>query len=195
MRLAMAQGMHTRMPVEHLGEKEVQRCRKIWWTIYILDREMTSLMGLPQSINDDHIHTELPVFAEAQRTQSLHMHIKLSRIVAEINSSKPLDPVVCVCVCVCVDETAVYAIDGRLNRTFLLSTKTALASIAGLADELRHFFPLHLDRTASGVSRISACLHLLYHQVLFPVATLSRTDSLTLLSALCSPLDRCSSVF
>ena len=89
MRLAMAQGMHTRMPVEHLGEKEVQRCRKIWWTIYILDREMTSLMGLPQSINDDHIHTELPVFAEAQRTQSLHMHIKLSRIVAEINSSKP----------------------------------------------------------------------------------------------------------
>lgn len=89
MRLAMAQGMHTRMPAESLGENMVQRCRKIWWTIYILDREMTSLMGLPQSINDDHVHTDLPVFpGSVLKTASLHMHIKLSRITAEINSSK-----------------------------------------------------------------------------------------------------------
>lgn len=59
---------------------------------------------------------------------------------------------------------AVYAIDGRLNRNFLVRTKSALAHIARLADELRDAFPLHLDRAVSGVSRISAYLHLLYHQ-------------------------------
>ncbi|KAJ5772423.1 hypothetical protein N7520_002952 [Penicillium odoratum] len=146
MRMAMAEGMHTQMPVEYLGEKLVQRCRKIWWTVYILDREMTSLMGLPQSLSDDHVNTLLPEFpGSAQRTAGINMHIKLSRIIAEISS-------------------AVYAIDGRLNRNFLVRTKSSLASIARLADELNETFPLHLDRTTSGVSRTSACLHLLYHQ-------------------------------
>lgn len=59
---------------------------------------------------------------------------------------------------------AVYAIDGRLNRNFLVRTKSALASIARLSDELHKAFPLHLDRATSGVSRISAYLNLLYHQ-------------------------------
>lgn len=89
MRMAMAEGMHTQMPIEYLGENMVQRCRKIWWTVYILDREMTSLMGLPQSLNDDHIDTHLPAFPHSiQRTAAIGMHIKLSRIIAEINSSK-----------------------------------------------------------------------------------------------------------
>lgn len=87
--MAMAEGMHTQMPTEYLGQHVVQRCRKIWWTVYILDREMTSLMGLPQSINDDHVNTQLPTFPECvQRTAAIGMHIKLSRIVAKINSSQ-----------------------------------------------------------------------------------------------------------
>jgi hypothetical protein len=86
--MAMAQGMHTRMPVEDLGYDTVQRCGKIWWTVYILDREMTSLMGLPQSINDRYVQTQLPTFSDQADTVSLGMHIKLSQIVAEVNSSK-----------------------------------------------------------------------------------------------------------
>lgn len=88
MRIAMAQGMHTSMPVEALGHDMVQRSGKIWWTIYILDREMTSLMGLPQSINDRYVQTQLPTFADPSETMSLGMHIKLSQIIAEVNSSK-----------------------------------------------------------------------------------------------------------
>ncbi|KAJ5595536.1 uncharacterized protein N7459_001744 [Penicillium hispanicum] len=146
MRMAMAEGMHTQMPIEYLGEPMVQRCRKIWWTVYILDREMTSLMGLPQSLSDNHVNTLLPEFpGSIQRTAGIGMHIKLSRIIAEINGT-------------------VYAIDGRLNRNFLILTKTALARIASVADELRTAFPLHLDRAVSGVSRTAAYLHLLYHQ-------------------------------
>ncbi|CAI7616057.1 unnamed protein product [Penicillium manginii] len=146
MRMAMAEGMHTQMPIEYLGENMVQRCRKIWWTVYILDREMTSLMGLPQTLNDDQINTLLPSFpGSPQRTAAIGMHIRLSRIIAEINGS-------------------VYAIDGRINRNFLVRTKSALANIASLADELRRAFPLQMDRDISGVSRISAYLHLLYHQ-------------------------------
>jgi hypothetical protein len=87
--MAMAEGMHTQMPIEYLGESMVQRCRKIWWTVYILDREMTSLMGLPQTLNDDQINTLLPTFpGSMQRTAAIGMHIRLSRIIAEINGCK-----------------------------------------------------------------------------------------------------------
>lgn len=87
MRTALAYGMHTDMPVQRLGEAQVERCRRIWWTVYILDRQMTSLMGLPQSVHDGNIHCQLPVFPESnQRTTTLDMHIKLARVIAEISN-------------------------------------------------------------------------------------------------------------
>lgn len=50
---------------------------------------MTSLMGLPQTISDNDVHTLLPTYPDMEkRTSGLEMHIKLSRIVAEISSSE-----------------------------------------------------------------------------------------------------------
>jgi len=89
MRIALAEGMHTDMPIE-LGEPLVQRCRKIWWSIYILDRQMSSQMGLPLSIQDDDISCKLTYFAgSTQRTAALKMQIRLARIYSEISRSKP----------------------------------------------------------------------------------------------------------
>lgn len=52
-----------------------------------------------------------------------------------------------------------------MNKNFLTSTKDVLASVADQADELRRTFPLPLDRNGlQGISRISAYLHLMYHQ-------------------------------
>jgi proline utilization trans-activator len=88
MRIALIQGMHTDMPIENLGESLVQRCRKIWWTVYVLDRQMTGLMGLPQSIRDNDISCQIPTFVgSAQRAAALNMQIKLARIYAEIARS------------------------------------------------------------------------------------------------------------
>ncbi|KAI5926861.1 hypothetical protein F4810DRAFT_492398 [Camillea tinctor] len=145
-RIALVYGMHTEMPILDLGEQHVQRCRRIWWTVYVLDRQMTSLMGLPQSVRDEDIETKIPTFqGSTQRTVALSMQIRLSRIIAEINAS-------------------IYGASGRLNQKFLTSTKAALENIAGLADELRCSLPLRLNQSGHGVSRVSAYLHLLYNQ-------------------------------
>lgn len=161
--MALSQGMHMDMPVQYLGEAVVERCRRIWWTVYVLDREMTSLMGVPQSIHDEDMCPQLPTFAGSmQRAAALGMQVKLSRTIAAINGGKKA-----------LSEawrreltgTAIYGPDGRLRRKFLSTTKKVLGSIAGLADELRLQFPVHLDKSFSGMSRASASLHLLYHQV------------------------------
>ncbi|KAL4738952.1 hypothetical protein BDV11DRAFT_205570 [Aspergillus similis] len=145
MRMAMSYGMHTRMPIGDSDQQVVERCQKIWWTVYILDRHLTSIQGLPQSVDDHFVQTDLPSFmGSPEKIATMSMHIKLCRSLADISST-------------------VYAIDGRLNRTFLLSTKAALSNLAKHADELHEAFPLCLDGT-EGISRTSAYLHLFYQQ-------------------------------
>lgn len=147
MRIALIQGMHTDMPVMNLGEVVVQRCRKIWWTIFILDRHMTSLMGLPQSIRDEDVSCQLPNYQNSpQRAAALNMQIKLAKVHADIAST-------------------VYGSKGRLRKKFVLSIKTVLEKLAGLAEELRTSFPLHADEHFSGISRLPAHSHLYYYQV------------------------------
>lgn len=89
MRIGQANGMHTDMPVEELGQPLVERCRKIWWTVCVLDRQMTSLMGIPQTIRADEMTCQLPDFVEfPQRRAALQMQVKLSHVYADIARGK-----------------------------------------------------------------------------------------------------------
>ncbi|KAL0941385.1 C6 transcription factor [Colletotrichum truncatum] len=145
-RMAMGEGMHTDMPVQQLGEAHVERCRRLWWTVHILDREITSLMGLPPSIHEDYVLCQLPTYSgSTQRTAALRMRIKLSEVIGSINRK-------------------VYGRDGRLNNKFMLGTKDVLESMAEVANELQQSFALPLEKDTSCISRISAHLHLLHHQ-------------------------------
>ncbi|WQF82117.1 hypothetical protein CDEST_07131 [Colletotrichum destructivum] len=146
LRFALGEGMHTDMPAQQLGESHVERCRRLWWTVHILDREMTSLFGLPPSIHDDYVLCQLPTYSgSVQRTAALRMRVRLSGVIGSINRK-------------------VYGLDGRLNNKFMLGTKEVLASVAEVADELQQSFALPLEKDTSCVSRTSAHLHLLHHQ-------------------------------
>ncbi|KAM3480002.1 hypothetical protein MY8738_005205 [Beauveria namnaoensis] len=86
LRLALSQGMHTDTPPRHLDESLVQRWRRIWWTVYVLDKEMTSLMGLPPALSDEHARSALPTFdGDAFRTAAFLMRIKLSQFIVGID--------------------------------------------------------------------------------------------------------------
>lgn len=81
--------MHTDMPTDHLGEEALQRRRQIWWTVYILDRQITSLQGLPQAIDDAQIHHELPHFQGCpEKTTALRIQIRMCQIIADIDKSR-----------------------------------------------------------------------------------------------------------
>ena len=92
LRIAMGYGMHTDMPTHILGEATVERCRRAWWTVYILDREMTTLVGLPQSIHDEHINAALPKFSGLkQQGTELALRVRFYRAIIKINqSAKPM---------------------------------------------------------------------------------------------------------
>ncbi|KAI7377669.1 hypothetical protein KC328_g14315 [Hortaea werneckii] len=66
MRLALEQGLHTSSTFEEQQRGNVsegERYREAWWTVYMLDRHMSSLMGAPVALADDEITAQLPSFA------------------------------------------------------------------------------------------------------------------------------------
>lgn len=81
--------MHTTMDKQGLDDHFVQRCRNAWWTVYVLDRQMSSLMGVPLAIRDEDVGAFLPnISGSGQKTLALEIHVKLSRIISQILNSK-----------------------------------------------------------------------------------------------------------
>lgn len=94
----MGQGMHTDMPTHLLGYATVERCRRAWWTVYMLDREMTSLVGLPQSIHDDDVNSALPrLSGSTLQGAALALRVRFCRAITKINRStiSKLSPSLC----------------------------------------------------------------------------------------------------
>ena len=181
LRIALEEGMHTNMQDQGLDETHVQRCRNVWWTVYILDRQMSSLMGVPLAVRDEDITASLPTFSgSVQKTFALELNVKLSRIISLILNSKfqpvhftpgplffcsiELESPVPSCVNI-VYAPAVYGAEGRLNRKFIKNTKDALKGTASVTDQLKQSFDLPVPGSTGGISRLAAHLHLLHHQV------------------------------
>jgi proline utilization trans-activator len=89
MRIAIEQGMHTDMDSQYLAEDVVERARETWWTVYTLDRLMSSLLGVPLMLADEDITSRLPCFGGSHRKSlALSILIKVSKATAEIQRSQ-----------------------------------------------------------------------------------------------------------
>jgi hypothetical protein len=62
----------------------------------------------------------------------------------------------------------VYSKDDHIGSQFLKSIKNVLKRLADINDLRTAEFPLHLGKPSCSISRLSAHLHLLHHQVLKP---------------------------
>ncbi|KAG5770177.1 hypothetical protein H9Q72_002842, partial [Fusarium xylarioides] len=145
LRIALSQGLHRDIAGESADDPEVRRYRNAWWTLYILDRKFSSLMGAPSSVQDSDISVPVPGDQiTPRRSSSLEMHIKLSRLKTKVLNT-------------------IYGIDGKLDVSFPKNTMTVLRELAALGAELNSAPDLKLD-SQSPLSRVSATLNLCYHQ-------------------------------
>jgi proline utilization trans-activator len=80
--------VHTNMSNRNLADPMRERCREIWWTIYILDSHMSALMGVPQSLSEHDVTAQLPEFAaHTSKSLALGIHVKLARATSSILQS------------------------------------------------------------------------------------------------------------
>ena len=60
-RFAIITGLHLNVPPHCMPDPILRETRKrIWWTVYILDRSWASMLGKPVTIQDDDIDVDLP---------------------------------------------------------------------------------------------------------------------------------------
>jgi proline utilization trans-activator len=77
------------MSNRNLADPMRERCREIWWTIYILDSHMSALMGVPQSLSEHDVTAQLPEFAaHTSKSLALGIHVKLARATSSILQSE-----------------------------------------------------------------------------------------------------------
>ena len=89
MRIAVEQGMHTDIKSHYLAEHAAERRREVWWTVYVLDRQMSSLLGVPLAFSDEDISAQLPTFAGSpHKAVALSIHVKISQATAVIMKSR-----------------------------------------------------------------------------------------------------------
>ncbi|RMJ09437.1 hypothetical protein CDV36_010928 [Fusarium kuroshium] len=146
LRIALTQGYHRDL----IGgspdcSTDVSRYRSVWWTLYILDRKFSTLIGAPSSIHDSDISVPLPKpHQSAQKSCALDMHVRLSRLLAKVLNT-------------------VYCVDERLNCSFLRNIQSTVRELAELAAEMNATPELRLSSTEP-ISRVSATVNLCYHQ-------------------------------
>ncbi|EEU49036.1 uncharacterized protein NECHADRAFT_75798 [Fusarium vanettenii 77-13-4] len=141
-RMAQSHGLHTDMQPVFVGDRLAYHGCRLWWTLYTLDRKLSSLMGVPNAILDEDITAPIPqVTGNDSSMTALSIHVKTSQLLGSI-------------------ATTVYGPKERLNKTYLSTIRKVLKGIAGLSDELASFS----SQCFGDVSRVAAHLNLGYSQ-------------------------------
>lgn len=60
LRSTLILGWHVDADMENINRFELEHRRRIWWTVYMYERMLSSKAGLPLSFADDSVSTELP---------------------------------------------------------------------------------------------------------------------------------------
>ncbi|KIX00026.1 uncharacterized protein Z518_10953 [Rhinocladiella mackenziei CBS 650.93] len=143
-RLCLVDGLHRDTPRQAMGEKMASHYRDIWWTVYILDRRLSSMIGAPSSIQDADITCPLPgIDDDSHRGRVLNIHVKISRLMAQILNS-------------------VYSVE-RLSRPFVKIIQTVLRDMAAMAHEMDAVFTSAAHGEIGAVSTVASHINLSYH--------------------------------
>ena len=89
MRMALVHGIHTDIEKPHQPDNNKERCREIWWTVYVLDCHLGSMMGAPTAVAEHDISAQLPSFGgSSQKSLALSTIIKLTKTTTMILRSE-----------------------------------------------------------------------------------------------------------
>ncbi len=81
--------MYTGMHGICLDEAYVQRCSLVWWTVYVLERRMSSLLGVPMGISEESISASFPsISRHIQGSNVLEMQVMLCQVLAKVDLSE-----------------------------------------------------------------------------------------------------------
>ncbi|KAI4715526.1 hypothetical protein E4T48_08280 [Aureobasidium sp. EXF-10727] len=153
-RLGLTIGMYQNMAERQLPDKAARQRRvRLWWTMYVLDRMMSSKVGYPTSLKDEDVEVDLPTdegLTEAQKddfidADYLTASISLARIAGGIIGS-------------------LYS-RRKLPDTFSQRVQAVFRKLRDWVEALPPSMQLRQEDASSQVARHIVMLHLSFNQI------------------------------
>ncbi|PPJ55688.1 hypothetical protein CBER1_05872 [Cercospora berteroae] len=118
LRLCYVEGIHLHIPDDVISPEFSLRCHKVFWVIYVLDRELSSLMGaITPGSEDDVAAFMAPERQKSVLDKALMLRVRLSRLIA-------------------TTCTTLYSVDESFGTLFVKNTTWILHRLAEVSHEI-----------------------------------------------------------
>lgn len=89
LRMAQSYGLHKVMQPGVGSEQLIQRCRRLWWTVYMLDRRFSSSYGVPAALHDEDITVPVPTAGQGADEGAIarKLYVKICQLQGRVISS------------------------------------------------------------------------------------------------------------
>lgn len=78
--IAQLDRLHTQLPEEDLGAETVARCQNVWWSLYIIDRQVSFSLGLLIATQDGDITTLIKAPETFSPDSVFSLQVKLAQM-------------------------------------------------------------------------------------------------------------------
>ncbi|PVH75748.1 hypothetical protein DL98DRAFT_592883 [Cadophora sp. DSE1049] len=148
LRICLTQGLNRRFDTQRITRQEFEHRTKLWWTVYVIERKLSSLVGVPPALHDEDIALSMPSIDPSQKPGlTMAFHIEISSQLGQILN-------------------VVYGLghQRQLGAKFISAVQSILRRLADTSIMLNTDMRIELQRSSNTISRVAASLHLLHHQ-------------------------------
>ncbi|KAK2628739.1 hypothetical protein QTJ16_001842 [Diplocarpon rosae] len=148
LRITLTQGLNRRYDAQRITPQEFEHRSRLWWTVYTIERKLSSLVGCPPAVHDEDIALPMPLIDPTNMSSlTIALHVDLSSQLGQI-------------------LTIVYGLGHQrlLGVKFIAAVQTILKRLAETSIMLNANMRIELSRLTNTISRVAASLHLLHHQ-------------------------------
>lgn len=85
LRISLTQGLNRKFDAQRITKAEFEHRSKLFWTVYILERKLSCLIGVPPAIHDEDIAISMP-FINTNHTRQMTraLYVELSSQLGQI---------------------------------------------------------------------------------------------------------------
>ncbi|KAH7378096.1 fungal-specific transcription factor domain-containing protein [Cadophora sp. MPI-SDFR-AT-0126] len=85
LRICLTQGLNRRFDAQRITREEFEHRTKLWWTVYVIERKLSSLVGVPPALHDEDIALSMPSIDPSQKSGlTMAFHIEISSQLGKI---------------------------------------------------------------------------------------------------------------
>ncbi|RDW77513.1 hypothetical protein BP6252_05566 [Coleophoma cylindrospora] len=146
--IAAANGLNRRYDEKRHTSAEFQYRTKLWWTIYVIERKLSSLIGVSPGLPDEDIALRRPAITGSNEEElPMAFHVEISSQLGHILN-------------------VVYGLGSQrqLGGRFISEIQAILKKLADTATLLNTNMKIELNQPMKPISRTPASLYLLHHQ-------------------------------